>query len=106
MNLGFSVGRRAHCRSLGFARDDKKERVAGRERTVVKGQSSCWGGEGALSIDNRTPSTAQAFSARAKKSEALGMTEQKAVVRGEATEQKEMFFGSRTRPRKRRGQRL
>ena len=43
-----------NCRSLGFARDDKKERVVERERTVAEGQGSCWGGGGrAFSIDNR-----------------------------------------------------
>jgi hypothetical protein len=41
-----------NCRSLGFARDDKKERVVERERTVAKGQGSCWGGGNAFSIDS------------------------------------------------------
>jgi hypothetical protein len=34
----------AHRRSLGCARDDKKERVAERERTVAKGQGCRRGG--------------------------------------------------------------
>ena len=33
----------AYCRSLGYARDDRKERVAERERIVAKGESICWG---------------------------------------------------------------
>jgi hypothetical protein len=33
-------------------RDDKKERVVERERTVAKGQGSCWGGGNAFSIDS------------------------------------------------------
>jgi hypothetical protein len=45
-----------NCRSLGFARDDKKERVVERERTVVKGQGGCWGGG-----DAPLPSTTALF---------------------------------------------
>jgi hypothetical protein len=36
----------AHRRSLGCARDDKKERVSKRERTVAKGQGGRRGGGG------------------------------------------------------------
>ena len=49
-------------------RDDKKERVAERERTVAKGEGSCWVGGDALSIDS------SGFCKSPKNSRALGMT--------------------------------
>jgi hypothetical protein len=42
-----------NCRSLGFARDDKKERVVKRERAVVEGQGGC-GDEEAFSIAKKS----------------------------------------------------
>jgi hypothetical protein len=40
-----------NCRSLGFARDDKKERVVERGRIVAKGEGGCWDGGDPFSID-------------------------------------------------------
>jgi hypothetical protein len=57
----------AHRRSLGFARDDKKERVVERERTVVQGEGSCWDGRDAFSIDNRLFQRQRPFLCESKK---------------------------------------
>jgi hypothetical protein len=58
----------AHRKSLGFARDDKKERVVERERTVVQGESSCWDGRDAPSPSTTAFSNdSDRFCAKAKK---------------------------------------
>ena len=88
INLGT---RMAHSRSLGFARDDKKERVVEWERTVAKGKRQLLRRRDAFSINHRLlhrplryPSTAIALVR--KRSRALprhagagGMTKESAV---------------------------